>query len=266
MPAINGATGPDVYGRPPKPGKGDSDLAKQARRRPPSRKEKLARARAAGRRGEPAPDFIDDAELLGAYDEGASELGSGWAGDVDKPSSSASSSSPPVEEEPASKPAPLPEPGPLFGRRRTITSDQVRTSGPAGDVAGVFLGLIATAFAINVIKGTWTQWLRAKFLNQVGGSARPDPNAAPGQPLVVPPGTAATPAPPTIGNGQQNPQNLFGPGGVLQMQNGALTGVAAPGATLDPLTGSLASPLPYSTGQAAGQAAGSILQGMTGGG
>lgn len=216
--------------RKPAPLDGEGKPAITARR-PPSRRDKLTRARAAGRRGEAAPLWIDDAELLAAYEDGANELGDSWAGDVDQaaPASSSSSSEPMTEPASPSSPA-LPMRGSLFPSTRAIAPERVRTTGPAGDVAGAFLGIIAAAFVVNVLRGTWTQWLRAKFLNQVGGAPRADPNAAPGLNSAI---TGPTPLGGTPGGSTPTGS-----------QGNALAGVAAPGATIDPLTGSLASPLP----------------------
>lgn len=59
------------------------------------------------------------------------------------------------------------EPDPYAERTVGTTSTSVPGS---QDAAGAVLGIIAVAFLINLLKGTSTAWLRAKFLNDVDGS------------------------------------------------------------------------------------------------
>lgn len=190
---------------------------------------KLKRARAAGAAGNPAPPWIDDAELLEAYDQGASSLGSTWAGDVDTDSTDSDaggdnggSGSDPAAD--ASNPAPGPttrggsrKGGSGGGSRRSI--GPVRPTGTAGDAAGAFLGVIAAAFVTNAIRGTWTDWLKAKFLNQVsdktasGFNAPPTTTTGPNGSASVGPSSPGGPSGPSITNNPDGSQSLS-PGGI----------------------------------------------------
>jgi len=145
---------------------------------PTSRQARMSRARAAGRAGSPAPAWIDDAELLEAYSAGADEAGSSWVGDSESDPATDSDfdgegSQTAVDASTPSAQPVTPEEGFEGGSgrpdRRRI--GPIRATGKTGDVAGAFLGFIGAAFITNVIKGTWTQWLRAKFLNDTPTSS-----------------------------------------------------------------------------------------------
>lgn len=162
----------------------------------------MAAARAAGLRGEdPGPAWLgesNDPALLEAYEQGLAEheasargespvgvkprrrtsrAGTGTPG---RPRSAGSGQS-----EPAAPPAggnPVPPPS---ARVVSMPSDT------AHDLAGVLVGVVAVAFLINVLHGTWKQWLRAKFLNETAAPAKaPAPATAQTAPAYpVNPGT-----------------------------------------------------------------------------
>lgn len=175
-----------------------------------SRAAKLQRAHAAGASGGPAPAWIDDAELLGAYDEGASSLGPDWAGDLDTDSTGSGAGgnnggSGPQPDADGFTPAPAPTtPGtlPLSGSGRGSRSvGPVQPKGMAADAAGAFLGIIAAAFLQNVLSGRWTDWLRAKFLNETRSTVT-IPNAGGRTATKNPDGTLTLPPDLSGGGGQ----------------------------------------------------------------
>jgi len=74
----------------------------------------------------------------------------------------------------------------------------------AHDLAGVLVGAVAVAFLINVLHGTWKQWLRAKFLNETSAPAK---SAAPS--------TAATPPSYPVNPGTPQDWSFLAPGSVF---------------------------------------------------
>ena len=160
-----------------------------------TRVDRMAAARAAGLRGEdPGPawlgDYADDPGIMEAYEQGLAEhqataegrsprgaksrkasRGSGTTtpgGARKSPSGDSGPSGPPSGGNPGPPPS---------ARVISMPSDT------AHDLAGVLVGAVAVAFLINVLHGTWKQWLRAKFLNDTTGTAAKS----------APPSTAATP-------------------------------------------------------------------------
>lgn len=131
--------------------------------------------------GDPTPQKLDDVPVDSAP-------GAGFKADP-------GTTDPADELVEPTKPTPDPDPPRARGRGRArfnAAADKVNSSGggpgvPSSlptvggqDAAGAVLGIIAVAFLINVLKGTSTAWLRAKFLNdtpvkaeanQVGDSA-----------------------------------------------------------------------------------------------
>lgn len=178
---------------------------------------KLRQAHAAGKSGAPAPGWIDDAELLDAYDQGLGT--SGDYIDDDEPRKE------PLDPAgfPGGPPLPLPDDGDDeqlpetdqgSGSRRSIAP--IRATGTQGDIAGVFVGFIAAAFLVNVISGRWTDWLRAKFLNET--TAAPSNSSS---------GSTAG------GSSAAAPGGLFAPGGALNTLTGQVGGVQDPQVALN---------------------------------
>lgn len=194
-----------------------------------TRAQKHTEAHAAGRRGEPAPGWIDDADLLDSYDTGLAayeDAESDW--DTEPSADSDTDSDSPVEASsgPAAPSAPAPAPASRgkgsqggSGSRKSRSVGPFQPKGTAGDVAGAFLGIIAAAFVTNVIRGTWTDWLRAKALNKVTGTtangfkAAPPVTTGPNGSASVGPSTPGGPSGPSITNNPDGSQSLS-PGGI----------------------------------------------------
>lgn len=204
----------------PAAGTGGSKRPPRGPRKPPtSRADKLRAAHAAGKAGKAAPAWIDDAELLDAYDQGATSLGDSWAGDTDS-DNAAKGSSPAAEPSTLAAGPATPEQADEGGssRPKSRTVGPFRPTGSRGDAAGAFLGIIAAAFVTNVLHGTWQRWLRAKFLNEIAGktsrgfNAPPTVTHGPNGSASVGPSSPGGPPGPSITNNPDGSQTLSGGG------------------------------------------------------